>query len=141
MDARFYRSDNVDINRLATDMQNLYRSQGYQTQQISNDGQIMVQLRKGGDLEALLGMQAALTITFQHTGGGIAVAVDQQKWLDKAAVGVAGLAIPPLWPLMITAGFGAFRQASLASQVLNVIDGLVRQQEPSAQAGPAPSQA
>ena len=141
MDTRFYRTGNVDINRLATDLQNLYRSQGYQTQQISNDGQIMVQLRKGGDLEALLGMQAALTITLQHTGGGITVAVGQQKWLDKAAVGVAGLAFPPLWPLMVTAGFGAFRQATLASQVLNVIDGLVRQQEPSAQAGPAPSQA
>jgi len=98
-------------------------------------------LRKGGDLEALLGMQAALTVTFQQTGGGVAVAVGQQKWLDKAAVGAAGLAIPPLWPLMITAGFGAFRQATLAGQVLNVIDGLVRQQEPSAQAGQAPSQA
>jgi hypothetical protein len=141
MDTRFYRTTGVDINRLATDLQNLYRSQGYQTQQISNDGQIMVQLRKGGDLEALLGMQAALTVTFQQTGGGVAVAVGQQKWLDKAAVGAAGLAIPPLWPLMITAGFGAFRQATLAGQVLNVIDGLVRQQEPSAQAGQAPSQA
>lgn len=137
MDARFYRSSTLNINQLATDLQNLYRSQGYQTQQISNDDQIMVQLRKGGDLEALLGMQAALTVTFQRTGGGVAVAVGQQKWVDKAAIGVAGLAIPPLWPLMITAGFGAFRQASLASQVLNVIDGLVHQQEPEAQAGPA----
>ncbi|HLI06177.1 MAG TPA: hypothetical protein VKV40_06400 [Ktedonobacteraceae bacterium] len=141
MDARFYRSNNLNINQLATDLQNLYRSQGYQAQEISNGNQIMVQLRKGGDLEALLGMQAALTVTFQRTGSGVAVAIGQQKWVDKAAVGVAGLAIPPLWPLMITAGFGAFRQASLASQVLNVIDGLVHQQEPEAQAGPAPSQA
>jgi hypothetical protein len=139
MDARFYRTNNLDIDQLATDLQNLYRSQGYQTQQISNDDQIMVQLRKGGDLEALLGMQAALTITIQRTGAGVAVAAGQQKWVDKAAVGIAGLAIPPLWPLMITAGFGAFRQASLASQVLNVIDGLVRQQQPDVQAGPAPT--
>jgi hypothetical protein len=140
MDARFYRTNNLDIDQLATDLQNLYRSQGYQAQQISNDDQIMVQLRKGGDLESLLGMQAALTITIQRTGAGVAVAVGQQKWVDKAAVGIAGLAIPPLWPLMITAGFGAFRQASLASQVLNVIDGLVRQQQPDVQAGPAPTQ-
>jgi hypothetical protein len=141
MDARFYRSNNLNINQLTTDLQNLYGSQGYQTQEISNGDQIMVQLRKGGDLEALLGMQAALTVTFQRTGSGVAVAVGQQKWVDKAAIGAAGLAIPPLWPLLITAGFGAFRQASLASQVLNVIDGLVHQQEPEAQAGPAPSQA
>jgi hypothetical protein len=140
MDARFYRTSNLDIDQLATDLQNLYRSQGYQTQQISNDDQIMVQLRKGGDLESLLGMQAALTITIQRTGAGVAVAVGQQKWVDKAAVGIAGLAIPPLWPLMITAGFGAFRQATLASQALNVIDGLVHQQQPDVQAGPAPTQ-
>ena len=69
------------------------------------------------------------------------VATGQQKWIDKAAVGVAGIAIPPLWPLMVTAGFGAFRQASLASQVLNIVDGLIRQQQPDAQAGPAPTQA
>jgi hypothetical protein len=139
MDARFYRSNSLNINHLATDLQNLYRSQGYQTQEISSDDQIMVQLRKGGDLEALLGMQAALTVTFQRTGAGVAVAVGQQKWVDKAAIGIAGFAIPPLWPLMITAGFGAFRQANLANQVLHVIDGLVHQQEPEAQAGPAPA--
>ncbi|HET9918266.1 MAG TPA: hypothetical protein VFQ30_00395 [Ktedonobacteraceae bacterium] len=141
MDARFYNTNELDIARLATDVENLYRSQGYHTQQISNDDQVMVQLKKGGDIEALLGMQAALSVTIQRTGGGVMIATGQQKWIDKAAVGVAGIAIPPLWPLLVTAGFGAFRQASLASQVLNIIDGLVRQQQPGAQAGPAPAQA
>ena len=141
MDARFYNANRLDITRLATDVEHLYRSQGYQTQQISNNEQVMVQLKKGGDIEALLGMQASLSVTIQRTGGGVMVAAGQQKWIDKAAAGVAGIAIPPLWPLMLTAGFGAFRQASLANQVLNIIDGLIRQQQPEAKAGPAPNQA
>ena len=141
MDARFYTTDALDITRLATDLENLYRSQGYHTQQISNSDQVMVQLKKGGDIESLLGMQASLSVTLQRTGGGVMVATGQQKWIDKAAVGVAGIAIPPLWPLLLTAGFGAFRQASLATQVLNIIDGLIHQQQPSAKAGPAPTQA
>jgi hypothetical protein len=101
---------------------------------------MMVQLRKGSDFEAIVGMQAALTVTLQRTGGGVMVAVGQQKWVDKAAVGAVGFAIPALWPLLLTAGFGAFRQAQLANQVMTIVDGLVHQQEPDVKTGPAPSQ-
>jgi hypothetical protein len=139
MDARFYTSDNLNIERLASDLEKFYRSQGYQAQQIGNSDQIMVQLKKGGELESLIGMQAALTITIQRTAGGVMVAIGQQKWVDKAAVGVVGVVIPVLWPLLITAGLGAFRQATLANQVMTILDGLVRQQQPDVKTGPAPA--
>jgi hypothetical protein len=140
MDARFYNSSAIDIERLALDLENFLRTQGYQVQHIGNNEQMMVQLKKGGDLEALIGLQAAMTITMQRTGGGVIVGTGQQKWVDKAAVGIAGLAIPPLWPLMVTAGFGAVRQIELANKALSIIDGLVHQQQPNVQAGPAPAQ-
>ncbi|MFL5627544.1 MAG: hypothetical protein ACJ788_18350 [Ktedonobacteraceae bacterium] len=140
MDARFYKSDSLNIERLATDLEQFFRSQGYVVQHIGNNDQMMVQLKKGSDFEAVLGMQAALTVTMQRNSGGITVAVGQQKWVDKAAVGVVGFAIPVLWPLLFTAGFGAFRQVNLANQVMTVVDGLVHQQQPTAQAGPAPAQ-
>ena len=111
MDARFYNSEKLDIERLATDLENAYRVQGYQVQQLGNNEQKLVQLKKGGDLEALVGLQAALTVTIQRTSGGILVMVGQQKWIDKAAVGVVGFAFPVLWPLTITAGLGALRCA------------------------------
>src|SRR6266849_372889 len=98
MDARFYNSEDIDIERLANDLENIYRAQGYQ---------------------------------------------GQQKWMDKAAVGAigaAGLVFFPLLPLAVTAGVGALRQMSLANQILNVVDGLVRQQRPSVQVGPVPVQ-
>ncbi len=110
MNARFYRSDNLNIERLATDLEQFFRGQGYVVQHLGNNDQMMVQLKKGGEFEAILGMQAALTVTIQRNSGGVSIAVGQQKWVDKAAVGVAGFAIPILWPLLFTAGIGAFRQ-------------------------------
>lgn len=138
MDARFYKSDSLNIERLASDLEQFYRGQGYMVQHIGNNDQMMVQLKKGGDFEAIIGMQSALTVTIQRNSGGITVALSQQKWVDKAAVGVVGVAVPVLWPLLITAGVGAVRQVGLANQIMTVIDGLVHQQQPGAQAGPAP---
>ena len=141
MDARFYNSEEIDIERLANDLENIYRVQGYQVQQLGNGNQIMVQLKKGGDLEALIGLQAALSVIMQRTGGGVVAMIGQQKWIDKAAVGAVGLvAAPILWPLMLTAGAGAIRQASLGNQVLNAVDNLVRQQYPNVRLGPVPVQ-
>lgn len=138
MDARFYHSEEIDIERLANDLVNVYQAQGYQAQQFGNKDRMLVQLKKGGDFEALIGMQAALSLTIQRTAGGVLAMVGSQKWLDKAAVGAVGLAF--LWPLALTAGAGAWRQASLANQALNMVDGLVRQQRPEVQMGPVPVQ-
>ncbi len=138
MDSRFYNSEKIDIERLANDLENIYRLQGYKVQQIANKEQKIIQLQKGSDVEALVGLQLALTVTVQRTAGGILVMIGQQKWIDKAAVGVVGLAVPMLWPLTLTAGLGALRQIGLTRQVMTMIDGLVRQQRPDVQTGPAP---
>src|SRR5579863_1579948 len=141
MDARFYNSEEIDIQRLANELENMYRAQSFQAQQIGNEDQIMVQLKKGSDFEAIIGLQAALTVIIQRSGGGVLAMIGQQKWMDKAAVGAVGLiAAPVLWPLMITAGAGAIRQASLGNQVLNAVDNLVRQQNPGIMIGPVPVQ-
>ena len=56
MDARFYNSDQIDIERLARDLVNAYQAQGYQAQQIGTRDQMLVQLKRGGDFEAIIGM-------------------------------------------------------------------------------------
>ncbi|GAC1435528.1 MAG: hypothetical protein NVS4B1_26440 [Ktedonobacteraceae bacterium] len=141
MDARFYNSEEIDIERVSQDLMNVYTAQGYQTQQVGTKDQMLIQIKKGGDLEALVGLQAALSLTIQRTGGGTLAMIGQQKWLDKAAVGTIGIiGFSFLWPLALTAGAGALRQASLGNQVMNVVDGLVRQQRPNVQAGPIPAQ-
>jgi len=141
MDARFYNSETLDLEQLANNLENIYRAQGFQAQHAGTTNQMMVQLKKGSDFEALIGLQAALTVIFQRSGGGTLAMIGQQKWMDKAAVGAVGIiAAPVLWPLMLTAGAGAIRQASLGNQVLNVVDGLVRQLNPEIQIGPVPVQ-
>jgi len=140
MDARFYNSDDIDVERLASDISNVYIAQGYQAQHFGNRDQMLIQLKKGGDFEAIIGMQAAISLTIQRTTGGILAMIGRQRWVDKAAVGAVGLvAFPVLWPLALTAGAGALRQASLGNQALNIVDGLVRQQRPGIQAGPIPA--
>src|SRR5579885_1424116 len=52
MDARFYNSEEIDIERLASDLEQKYRMQGYEVQSIGNKDQMMVQLKKGGALAA-----------------------------------------------------------------------------------------
>jgi hypothetical protein len=143
MDARFYNTEDLNIQQLANDLENVYRAQGYQVQQVGGQGQILVQLKKGGDFETLIGMGVALSVIIQKTAGGVLAMIGQQKWVDKAAagaVGAVGLVVPVLLPLAVTAGVGALRQMSLANQVLNVVDGLVRQQRPGIQGGPIPVQ-
>jgi hypothetical protein len=137
MEARFYNAKDINIERVAVDLVRAYQAMGYQAQNIGDNEQMVVQLRKGSELEALIGMQAALSVTLQRNSNGIMVAVGQQKWIDKAAAGAVGLALPLLWPLTFTAGFGVIRQFNLGNQVLNTVDGLIHQQIPDVQSGPA----
>jgi hypothetical protein len=139
MDARFYtvRDQQIDLHVLADGLVNVYQSQGYAAQAVGKPDHILVQFKKGGDLEALIGLQASLTLSLQRTPNGIVATAGQQKWIDKAAVGAAGLVIPILWPLTFVAGFGAIRQAKLAGDVFNLLDGLVRQQYPAVHIDPS----
>ena len=73
MDSRFYNSEKIDIERLTNDLEKIYRLQGYKIQQVANKDQQIIQLQKGSDVEALVGLQSALTVTIQRTSGGILV--------------------------------------------------------------------
>ena len=78
MDARFYQSEEIDIERLAMDLENMYRLQGYEAQHVGTPDQTMVQLKKGGDLVALIGLQTALTVIIQRMAGGTVTMIGQQ---------------------------------------------------------------
>lgn len=126
MDNRFYPLPHLDIERMARDIEDHFVRQGYQTQHFGTQEQVAVQMRKGGELEALIGLQAALTVTLQKVQGGVTANVGQQQWVDKAAVGAIGFFF--LWPLMITAGAGLIRQAGLETQIYNAVDMAVQRQ-------------
>jgi hypothetical protein len=138
MDTRFYQAANLDLLRIAQELENVFSAQGYQTQHIGDQRQMIVQLHKGGEIEALVGMQAALTVTLQAAPGGIMAIVGQQQWIDKAAVGVLGMLF--VWPLMLTAGIGLFRQIEMENQVYSALDAVVQRLSHDVKIGPIPPQ-
>jgi ribosomal protein L40E len=139
MSSRLYHDPRINIENVATELEHTFISQGYQTQHFGNSDQITIQMRKGGDIVFILGMQTALAVTMQRSPRGILAMIGHQKWVDKAVVGTVGIvAAPVFWPLMITAGIGAIQQANLGTQVMNVLDMAIRKQNPEVQFGPIP---
>lgn len=138
LETRFYQARGLNIERIALDLERIFLTQSYQVQHFGNQNQMTIQFKKGGDFAAILGMQAALTLTLQSFPEGITAVIGQQKWADKAAAGAVGMLV--LWPLAFTAGAGAIRQSNLSEQVLNTLDTMVRQQSAQVQIGPAPLQ-
>ena len=139
MSSRLYHDPRINIETVATELEHMFISQGYQVQHFGNSDQIAVQMRKGGDIVAIIGMQTALTVTLKQSPRGILTMIGNQKWVDKAIVGGVGLIFSPiLWPLMITAGVGTIQQVNLDNQVMNALDTLIRKQNPEAQFGPIP---
>ena len=136
---RLYHDPRINIQNAATEVEHTFLSQGYQVQHFGDSDHMTVQMRKGGDFATIVGMQTALTVTMQRTPRGILTMIGQQQWVDKAVVGAVGLiASPILWPLMVTAGIGAIQQATLSTQVSNVLDTAIRRQNPEVQFGPIP---
>ena len=139
MDTRFYvvADQQINIESLAHNIVHTYQTQGYQAQAIGNKDHLLIQLKKGSNIESFVGLQAALTLSLQRSSGGVVATVGQQKWIDKAAVGAVGLVFATaLWPLALTAGAGVIRQANLSGQVLAMLDALVRQQYPDVLVNP-----
>lgn len=138
METRFYQARGLEIERIAIDLENMFLMQGYQVQHFGDRNHTVVQFKKGGEFAAIVGMQAALTLTLQNTPGGLMAVIGQERWADKAAAGAVGMLI--LWPLAFTAGAGAIRQSNLAQQLLSALDAVVRQQNANVQVGPVPFQ-
>jgi RNA polymerase subunit RPABC4/transcription elongation factor Spt4 len=138
VDNRFYYAPGLDVERVVIELENMFVAQGYQVQHFGNKQQMTVQFKQGSDLEALIGLQAALTLTLFSYPDGVAAVVGQQQWVDKAVVGAVGIFL--FWPLMITAGAGVLRQAQIESQLLNSLDIVMRHQKSDVQMGPVPPQ-
>lgn len=139
MTMRFYYDPRINVEGIAAELERMFAGQGYQVQHFGNIDHMSVQMKKGGDLVAIIGMQTALTLIMQRSPKGMLAMIGQQKWVDKAVVGAVGLVVAPvLWPLAVTAGVGAIQQANLGNQVMNAVDMLVRRQNPNVQAGAVP---
>src|SRR5580704_8735001 len=101
-----YRQD-LDTRALANTLENAFRAEGYNVQELGTGDDIAVQIKKGGIGRAITGMQQAITVRMRKQSGETDVSVGQAKWADKAGVEVIGALV--FWPLMVPATYGVYK--------------------------------
>jgi hypothetical protein len=114
-----YRQD-LDTRKLANTLENAFKADGYNVQELGKDDDIAVQIKKGGLGRSITGMEQAITVRMRKQSGETDVSVGQAKWADKAGVEVIGALV--FWPLMIPATYGVYKQASLPGRVLTIVN-------------------
>lgn len=118
-ETRIFQAQEINLNELADNLQDWYKSQDFTVQMLDvNGGGILIQTSKGGWRNAV-GMSSALNVVLRQNSSTLSVEVGAGKWLDKAAVGAVSLFV--LWPLAVTTAWGAWRQSQLPKQTYEFI--------------------
>jgi len=109
------------IPRIIGDVRGWLNEQDFDTQQINTDhDSVLLQIKKRGSWRDLVGMATSLNVVFhQGEDDTLTVEIGAGKWVDKAAVGAVSLLI--LWPLAISAGFGAWEQMKMPDNIFDYI--------------------
>ncbi len=114
------------IDACASYIQDSYQANGYGTQRLlfEENGAtgMLVQIKNststgGSILRTVTGMSSCATLKLTAAGDDLNVEVMAGKWLDKAGAAVVSWFV--LWPLLITAAIGAFRQKAFLDKVYN----------------------
>jgi hypothetical protein len=90
----------------------------------TEEGNSLIQIEKRGGWRKVVGMSTALNIVFQPVENILNVEIGAGRWLDKAAAGAISMVI--LWPLLVTAGIGAFQQMGMPDKIYGRIEYLLR---------------
>jgi hypothetical protein len=119
--SRRYACRRSDSDRLIDDVKRWLDVQGFDLQQMQTENQgVLLQIKRRGGWRDFVGMATALNIVFTPAEDTLNVEIGSGKWLDKAAVGTVSIFI--LWPLAITAGFGAWDQMKMPDKIFAYIE-------------------
>ena len=110
----------LNVEGLASKLQDAFQSQGYQVQKLGSPENVIVQIKKGGTLRTIAGLDQALTVRMSKSGESTTVSLGQGKWIDKAVVGAVDYFV--FMPLMGVAAYGLYEQHKLPGKVWQVID-------------------
>ena len=84
------------------------------------DGGYVFQAAQESVWKTALGMRVATTVQLNVIGDTLNVSIGAGEWMDKIGSTVVGLFIA--WPLLLTAGYGAYMQKKFPSELFTVID-------------------
>jgi hypothetical protein len=117
---RRYACASGDTARLIADLRNWFDGQGFDCQQLSTETHgVLLQIKKRGGWREFVGMSTSLNIAFNQADDTLTVEIGAGKWIDKAVAGTVSMFV--LWPLAITAGFGAWEQTKMPDKVFDYI--------------------
>lgn len=91
---------------------------------MTDEGAVVLEIEKRGRWRKLTGLSTGLTVEFLQAAGILQVVVREPQWGDKAVVAGIGTFVA-LWPLAVTASFGAYQQLKLPEWVLTCIEDAV----------------
>jgi hypothetical protein len=120
MDSRYYPGVEVDVDKLITELRNLF-DQDYEVQTMQVSSTSLLQARKSSTLRDLTGLSAALTIKITPEAGGTRVEIGMQKWFDKAAVAAVALILSAGLLLALPA-LGAYWQYRITEDAWKIIE-------------------
>ena len=117
---RRYACERDDVPKLIVEVKNWLDTEGFDSQQMNTDDNgVLLQIKKRGSWRDFVGMATSLNIVFREADGLMTVEIGAGKWIDKAAVGTVSMFI--LWPLAVTAGFGAWEQMKMPDKIYGFI--------------------
>jgi hypothetical protein len=117
---RKYECSPNDTRALIADLKDWLDAQRFDCQQMNTeDHSLLIQVKKRGGWREFVGMATSLNIVFHQSGNTLIVEIGAGKWIDKAAAGVVSLVV--LWPLAVTAGFGAWEQIKMPDRIFDYI--------------------
>lgn len=117
---RTFPAAHLDIGLLANDLHTWFLGQSFNCQTLTTEqGGTLLQIEKQGGWRKFAGMSTALNVVLKHTGRELIVEIGAGKWLDKAAAGAVSLFV--LWPLAVTAAYGAWEQGNMPGRVFEFI--------------------
>jgi hypothetical protein len=109
-----------DVAKVIAEVKMWLDTEGFDSQQMNTEGEgVLLQIKKRGSWRDFVGMSTSLNIVFRQSDGMLTVEIGAGKWIDKAAVGTVSMFI--LWPLAVTAGFGAWEQMKMPDKVFGFI--------------------
>ncbi|MGA2737968.1 MAG: TIR domain-containing protein [Bryobacteraceae bacterium] len=118
--SRRYACPSSDSARLIGEVKSWLDAQGFDSQQMSTENKsVLLQIKKRGKWRDFVGMSTSLNIVFHQLDDTLTVEIGAGKWIDKAAVGTVSMFI--LWPLALTAGFGAWEQIKMPEKIFDYI--------------------
>lgn len=103
-------------------------SQNLETQIIDVNSEIIVQGKKKPNIfNKALGLDQSVTVGISIEGNDIKVTIGGAKWIDKAVGAAIGLVV--FAPVLLTAGWGTYKQKQLFSRIEEEIEKFLSSKE------------